>query len=138
MTLFVAANFATLRASFLYQNLVSVLTSYNFSECVFLYIVLSYPQYAASILAANDALRSIVRPFIRRSACSFSLSDSIKSQSAAAFLHAGTPMFQRLGIDGGVSLLAGLCCFGVPGIWLIWYYGATLRSRSRFAQGDDQ
>ncbi|KAK4700259.1 MFS transporter, DHA1 family, multidrug resistance protein, partial [Phenoliferia sp. Uapishka_3] len=94
--LFVAANFATL-------------------QCVFLYIVLSYPQYAASLLAGNDAFRSI---------------------TAAAFLHAGTPMFRAMKISGGVSFLAGLTMFGIPGIWAIWYYGAMLREKSRFAVGD--
>ncbi|KAL8277277.1 hypothetical protein RQP46_010346 [Phenoliferia psychrophenolica] len=98
VTLFVAANFATL-------------------QCIFLYIVLSYPQYAASLLAGNDAFRSI---------------------TAAAFLHAGTPMFRAMGIGGGVSFLGGLTLFGIPGVWAIWYWGASLRQKSRFAQGDAQ
>ena len=65
VTLLVAAKFATLRSV---SRLVvprviraSGSRSDNFQEGVFLYIVLSYPHYAASILAANDALRSIVR-----------------------------------------------------------------------------
>ncbi|KAI5474750.1 hypothetical protein MNV49_002528 [Pseudohyphozyma bogoriensis] len=84
-------------------------------QCLFFYIVLSYPAYAASILAANDFLRAL---------------------AATGFLHIGIPMFRTLHIDGGVSLLAGLTCFGVPGIWLIYHYGARLREKSRFAVGD--
>ncbi|KAI5475045.1 MFS general substrate transporter [Pseudohyphozyma bogoriensis] len=86
-------------------------------QCIFFYIVLSYPAYAASILAANDLLRAT---------------------AATGFLHIGIPMFRTLHIDGGVSLLAGLTCFGVPGIYLIYRYGARLRAKSRFAVGDSQ
>ncbi|KAM0756248.1 cycloheximide resistance protein [Meredithblackwellia eburnea MCA 4105] len=95
---FVAANFITL-------------------QCVFLYIVLSYPQYSASILASNDFIRSAL---------------------AAGFLHAGDPMFKRMGVNGGVSFLAGLTILGVVGIYLMYHFGARLRAKSRFAVGDQQ
>mgnify|MGYP001560130643 CR=1 len=45
-------------------------------------------------------------------------------------------MFRAMGINGGVSFLAGLVLFGIPGVFAIWYWGASLRKRSRFAQGD--
>ena len=45
-----------------------------------------------------------------------------------------TPMFEVLGISGGVSLLAGLtvlCSLLMIGLWMSW--GKKLRGRSRFA-----
>jgi hypothetical protein len=44
------------------------------------------------------------------------------------------PMFVNLGIGGGVSLLAGLACLGVFGMFYLWRYGAWLRSKSTFAK----
>ena len=41
----------------------------------------------------------------------------------------------ELGIGRGVSLLGGLAAGGCLGIWAIYYFGAKLRARSRFAQG---
>ncbi len=46
---------------------------------------------------------------------------------------AGRPLFEHLGIGGGVSLLAGLTCLCVPCLLLLHRYGATLRSKSKFA-----
>jgi DHA1 family multidrug resistance protein-like MFS transporter len=43
-------------------------------------------------------------------------------------------MFINLGIGGGVSLLAGLSCLGVVGMFYLWKYGGWLRSKSSFAQ----
>ena len=80
-------------------------------QCMFLYVPLSYPQYAASLFAGNDLARSAL--------------------SAGAILFA-TPLFRNLGIGRGISLLAGLTVGGIVGIWVLWYYGAALRARSRF------
>jgi len=85
---------------------------YFIAQSVLLYIPNIYPTYAASIFSANS---------LSRSAFAF-----------AAILFA-RPMFQGIGIDGGVSLLAGcmvLCSFG---IFALYRYGKTLRERSRFA-----
>lgn len=38
----------------------------------------------------------------------------------------------RMGIDGGISFLAGLTVLGIPGLWAIWWWGAKLRAKSRF------
>ncbi|CAN9262895.1 unnamed protein product [Alternaria alternata] len=85
---------------------------YFIAQSVLLYIPNIYPTYAASIFSANS---------LSRSAFAF-----------AAILFA-RPMFQGIGIDGGVSLLAGcmvLCSFG---IFALYRFGKTLRQRSRFA-----
>ena len=78
----------------------------------FSYIPLSYPQFAASLFAANDLCRS--------------------SLAAAAILFAH-PLFTHLGVGKGVSLLASLTCACVGGIFVLYYFGATLRARSKFA-----
>lgn len=81
-------------------------------QCIFLYVPLTYPPYAASLFAANDFCRSSI--------------------AAAAILFAG-PMFHSLGVGKGVSLLASLTCACVGGIWALYFLGAKLRLRSRFA-----
>ncbi|KAK3114783.1 hypothetical protein LTR53_006560 [Teratosphaeriaceae sp. CCFEE 6253] len=81
-------------------------------QCVFIYLPLSYPQYAASLFAANDFFRAMF---------------------AVACVLFARPMFLNLGIGPGVSVLAGLSCLGVVGMFLLWHYGAWLRSRSTFA-----
>lgn len=43
------------------------------------------------------------------------------------------PMFARLGIDGGISLLGGLTVLCIFGIYAMYYCGASLRKRSKFA-----
>ncbi|RAH77942.1 multdrug transfer [Aspergillus japonicus CBS 114.51] len=80
---------------------------------IFTYLPLSYPRYAASLFAANDFFRS--------------------AWAAGAVIYA-RPLFDRLGIAGGVSLLGGLSCGGVLGVSALYVYGARLRSRSKFAE----
>jgi DHA1 family multidrug resistance protein-like MFS transporter len=41
------------------------------------------------------------------------------------------PMFLKLGIGGGVGLLAGLTAPSVGGIFILYYFGANLRAKSR-------
>ncbi|KAJ5594760.1 major facilitator superfamily domain-containing protein [Penicillium hispanicum] len=82
-------------------------------QCIFVYIPLSYPQYAASLFAANDFFRSAL-------AC-----------GSVLFAH---PLFGNLGIARGVSLLGGLSVIGIIGVWLLYFYGARLRALSKFAQ----
>jgi MFS transporter, DHA1 family, multidrug resistance protein len=81
-------------------------------QCVFLYIPLSYPQYAASLFAANDFFRSAL-------AC-----------GSVLFAH---PLYENLGISRGTSLLGGLSCIGVLGMWTLFYFGEKLRAHSKFA-----
>lgn len=78
---------------------------------LFIYLPLSYPQYAASLFAANDALRS--------------------SFAAGAILF-GRPLYINMGVEKGCSLLGGLSVLGVVGFWYLFINGEKLRSRSKF------
>ncbi|KAI8717482.1 MFS domain-containing protein [Fusarium sp. LHS14.1] len=78
---------------------------------IFIYLSLSYPQYPASLFAANDAMRS--------------------SFAAAAILF-GRPLYINMGVAKGCSLLGGLSVFGVIGFWYLFVYGEKLRKKSRF------
>ncbi|KAH8705658.1 major facilitator superfamily domain-containing protein [Talaromyces proteolyticus] len=86
-------------------------------QCLFVYIPLSYPQYAASLFAANDFFRSAL-------AC-----------GSVMFAH---PLFNNLGVARGVSLLGGLSVIGIFGIWLLYIYGSRLRALSKFAVSEEE
>lgn len=81
-------------------------------QCLFVYVPLSYPQYAASLFASNDFFRSAL---------------------ACGSIHFARPLFINLGVDRGVSVLAGLSTLGVIGMFTLFFQGAKLRSRSKFA-----
>ncbi|KAK5712316.1 hypothetical protein LTR15_011895 [Elasticomyces elasticus] len=81
-------------------------------QSIFLYLPSTYPKYSASLFAANDFVRS--------------------SLAAAAILFS-RPMFLKLGVSGGVSLLGGLAVICVGGMFTLYYGGAKMRARSRFA-----
>ncbi|KAJ5490068.1 Major facilitator superfamily domain general substrate transporter [Penicillium expansum] len=81
-------------------------------QCIFIYIPITYPKYAASLFAANDFFRSAL-------AC-----------GSVLFAH---PLFGNLGVARGVSLLGGLSVIGIVGIWLLYFYGSRLRALSKFA-----
>lgn len=85
---------------------------YTIIQSLFLYLPFTYPQYAASLFAANDFARS--------------------SFAAGCILFAG-PMFERLGVASGVSLLGGLTIGCTGCLYLLYFFGANLRARSRFA-----
>ncbi|CAL5874688.1 uncharacterized protein PFLUO_LOCUS8989 [Penicillium psychrofluorescens] len=87
---------------------------YFVTQSIFSYIPMIYPRYAASILAASSFARSVF--------------------AFAAILFA-KPMFNALGVDGGVSLLAGLTVLCAVGLVFLWKFGKRLRERSRFAVG---
>ncbi|KJZ78050.1 hypothetical protein HIM_02687 [Hirsutella minnesotensis 3608] len=91
-------------------------TCFVVMQCIFVYVPLSYPKYAASLFAANDFFRSAL-------AC-----------GSVIFAH---PLFGNLGVAKGVSLLGGLSVIGIVGIWLLYFYGARLRSLSKFAVSDN-
>jgi len=78
---------------------------------IFIHLPLSYPEYAASLFAANDALRS--------------------SFAAGAILF-GRPLYVNLGVGKGCSLLGGLSVPLVLGFWYLYRNGATLRKKSKF------
>jgi MFS transporter, DHA1 family, multidrug resistance protein len=81
-------------------------------QCIFVYVPLSYPQYAASLFAGNDFLRSAF---------------------ACGSIMFGRPLFINLGVGKGVSLLGGLSVIGIIGMFALWIFGAKLRARSKFA-----
>ena len=76
------------------------------------YVPLSYPQFAASLFAGNDFFRSAL---------------------ACGSILFARPLFNNLGVARGTSLLAGLSTLGVIGMFALYFMGATLRSRSKFA-----
>jgi DHA1 family multidrug resistance protein-like MFS transporter len=41
-------------------------------------------------------------------------------------------MFEKMGVDGGVSFLAGLTVLCMFGIWGLYRFGKALRQRSKF------
>lgn len=89
-----------------------VIGIFTLFQVIFIYIAISYPMYSASLFAANDFVRSSL---------------------GCGAIHFSRPLFINLGVGKGVSLLAGLSCGGVIGIFVLYFYGATLRQRSRFA-----
>lgn len=81
-------------------------------QCMFGYMAVAYPHYAASLFAMNDFARSTL--------------------AFAAVLWSG-PLYARLGVEGGTSLIGALTVPCVLGIWVLYFYGEKLRKRSRFA-----
>jgi DHA1 family multidrug resistance protein-like MFS transporter len=81
-------------------------------QCIFVYLPLTYPQYAASLFAGNDFTRSTL---------------------ACGAIHFSRPLFGNLGVGRACSLLAGLTIGCVFGVYALFFYGERLRSRSRFA-----
>jgi DHA1 family multidrug resistance protein-like MFS transporter len=81
-------------------------------QCIFLYLPLSYPQYAASLFAGNDFTRSAL---------------------ASGAIHFSYPLFTNLGVDRGISLLGGLTVGCSIGVYVLFFFGEKLRANSRFA-----
>ncbi|PPQ87955.1 hypothetical protein CVT25_001140 [Psilocybe cyanescens] len=75
-------------------------------QSVLVYLPSSYPKHAASILAGNDLFRSTV---------------------AGCFPLFGTPLYHRLTIGGGCSMLAGISIALIPGLWILYKWYNTLR-----------
>ncbi|KAL6695479.1 MFS general substrate transporter [Trichoderma pleuroticola] len=90
-----------------------VLGQYMVIQGLFMYVPVSYPQYAASIFTGNDLIRSAV---------------------ATGCILAARPMFINLGVHKGVTVLAGLSIMGIIGTLLMYKYGKSLRAKSKFAQ----
>lgn len=81
-------------------------------QSLFIYLPMSYPQYAASLFAGNSVLTSTL------------------AGGAVIFAR---PLFVNLGVARGVSLLAGISVAGIIGTTLIYFFGAKLRAKSTFA-----
>lgn len=80
------------------------------------YLIDAYTIYAASVLAANAALRSIF---------------------GAAFPLFTTPMYKNLGIHWASSIPAFLALACVPLPFMFYKYGAVIRSRCHYAAESD-
>ncbi|KAH9478397.1 Caffeine resistance protein 5 [Psilocybe cubensis] len=76
------------------------------------YLPMSYPRYAASILAGNGLCRALL---------------------GGAFPLFGRSLYESLGIGGGCSLLAGITIAFWPGLWYLWKNGAKIRAKSKYA-----
>ncbi|KAH8927002.1 MFS general substrate transporter [Atractiella rhizophila] len=83
-----------------------------FQSCI-VYLPMSYPLYAASLLAGNDLFRS---------------------SGGAAFPLFGHALFKTLGVGGGSSLLAGLSAIMIPILFFFYKKGAEIRKWSKYAQ----
>ena len=83
------------------------------TQCMFIYLPFTYPNYSGSLFAANGFARSLL---------------------AGGAILFSRPMFRSLGVSGGVSLLAGFSVLCVFGIFGIYFFGASLRRRSKFAE----
>ncbi len=81
-------------------------------QCLFMYLAFTYPQYAASLFAGNDAARSSL------------------AAGAVLFAH---PLYKKLGIGPGISILGGWRVACIGGIFPLYFLGAKLRARSRYA-----
>ena len=81
-------------------------------QVIFIYVALTYPQYAASLFAMNDAVRSSM---------------------AVGSIHFSLPLFHNLGVGRAASLLGGLLFIGVIGVFTLYMKGSWLRNKSRFA-----
>jgi len=73
-----------------------------------MYLVDAYTRYAASAIAASRVLQSIVGAFLPL---------------------AGQPMYERLGLGWGNSVLGFIALVFVPVPWLFFTYGEQLRTR---------
>ena len=89
-----------------------IITVFILMQVIFVYLPLTYPQYAASLFAGNDFARS--------------------SLAFAAVLFS-RPMFLGMGIGPGVSLLGALNAACIFGIFILYFYGEKLRARSKFS-----
>ena len=78
-----------------------------------IYLPFTYPTYAGALYAANGFSRAML---------------------AAAAILFSIPMFDNMGVDKGVTLLAGLCCGCSAGVYILYFFGAKLRARSKFAE----
>ncbi|KAF2842345.1 putative caffeine resistance protein 5 [Patellaria atrata CBS 101060] len=85
------------------------------SNGVLHYLQDAFSEYAASVLAGNELFRS-----------SF----------GAGFPLLAIAMYRRLGVDWASSLLAFLGIAFIPIPFVLWYYGASIRKRSKRARED--
>ncbi|KAI5460576.1 cycloheximide resistance protein [Mariannaea sp. PMI_226] len=81
------------------------------ANVIFIYLPTSYPKHSASLFAANSFLRSVL---------------------ACGAVHFSQPLFKNLGVGAGCSVLGGLTALGIFGVFGLWYFGARMRTKSKF------
>lgn len=81
-------------------------------QCVFVYITLGYPQFAASLFSGNGFAKAMV------------------AFCGVLWSH---PLYESLGVAYGMTLMGALCAVCVVGMGVLYYFGHVLRSRSRFS-----
>lgn len=81
-------------------------------QCIFVYITLGYPQFAASLFSGNGFAKAMV------------------AFCGVLWSH---PMYEGLGVAYGMTLMGALCAVCVVGMGVLYYFGHFLRSRSRFS-----
>ncbi|OJJ53730.1 hypothetical protein ASPSYDRAFT_211502 [Aspergillus sydowii CBS 593.65] len=82
-------------------------------QCTLSYLSVAYPRYSASIFAMNDLARA--------------------GLAFGAILWSG-PLYDGLGIAWATTLLACLTVGCTVGMFVLYWFGGTLRKRSRFAE----
>lgn len=102
------------------------------------YLPMSYPLYAASILASNDLIRSsIAAAFVSRFEVAILKGAPPYPPYPTPFFSSqplfARPMYLTLGIGPACSLLGGISIIMIPPMFLIKKYGATLRQKSKNA-----
>ena len=87
-------------------------------QCIQTYLIDSYLQFAASAISAATVLRSL---------------------AGFGFPLFAPCMYKALGDGWGNSLLGFIAIgLGLPAPFLLWTFGPKLRSRSKFATGDEE
>lgn len=88
---------------------------YLIFQSIMTYIGTSYATFAASALAGNTLLRSVI---------------------ASVFPLFGHAFYENLGLGPGSSLLAGISVILIVPLFLIKKYGKTLRAKSKYSDYD--
>jgi DHA1 family multidrug resistance protein-like MFS transporter len=97
----------------LFYNIIMLNFDQQLINCIFVYLPISYPRFAASIFAANGFLRSAM---------------------ACGAIHFSQPLFHDLGVGNGCAILGSVAAGCAALFVLLYWYGPTLRARSKFAE----
>jgi DHA1 family multidrug resistance protein-like MFS transporter len=81
-------------------------------QAILTYLAFAYMEHQASVMAANNIIRSLI---------------------ASAFPIFARPLFLNLGLGKGYTLLAGLSLALMLPLWGLFKYGHVLRKHSKFA-----
>ncbi|KAG7571210.1 hypothetical protein FFLO_00883 [Filobasidium floriforme] len=88
---------------------------YLIFQSILIYVGTSYATFAASAMAGNTLLRSVI---------------------ASVFPLFGHAFYENLGLGPGSTLLAGISIILIVPLWLIKRHGATLRAKSKYSDYD--